>query len=306
MRRRTALLALAGLPWITRPAPAKAPALTIVGSDTLAPLCLAWLAQLQRTLPDLQLRFQASGSATAAQALIEGAADLGPMSRRLTREERQAFVDRHGHPPREVVVALDAIAAVVHPSNPLQELPLAALDGIYSSTRWCAPGPALRRWGQLGLDGDWRRAAIVSYGRNTTSGTFEQFRQQALCGGDFLPQVQQLLASAAVVHAVATQPRAIGYTGVGHVDDSVRVLPLRLADETVWPTPQAVVDERYPLSRPLLIYTLGSPGEALPPAVAAFFELVLSTTGQAMAPASGLIALPETRLASERQALGLR
>ena len=307
MRRRTLLqTALCG-PWLigaARAAPVER--LSIIGSDTLAPLCLAWLARLQADLPRLQVRFQASGSSTAAQALIEGAADFGPMSRRLTREETQAFIERHGHAPRAIVVALDAIAVVVHPDNPLRQLSLHSLDGIYSSTRWCAPAPALRRWGQLGLGGDWRRAEIVSYGRNTTSGTFEQFRQQALCAGDFRPQVQQLLASAAVVRAVSTQRRAIGYSGAGHTDDSVRTLPLMLPDGVaVAPTADAVVSERYPLSRPLLIYTLGGPDEPLRPAAAAFLQLVLSASGQALAPAAGLIPLPLERLAQQRLALGL-
>jgi phosphate transport system substrate-binding protein len=304
--RRQCLHGLVSLPWLLAGVRAAAAGnrLSVVGSDTLAPLCLAWLNQLQTRLPGLQVRFQASGSATAAQALIEGAADLGPMSRRMTADELGAFRARHGYEPTPVVVALDAIAVVVHPDNPLRQAPLAAVDAIYSTTRWCAPQESIRRWGQLGLVGEWKRSRIVPYGRNTISGTFEYFRQQALCGGDFRPDMGQMLASAAVLRAVSGQPRAIGFVGAGYLDDSVRALALiDAAGRAAGPDPAAVVDGRYALARPLLIYVVKSTEARLQPAVAAFLDLALSEVGQQQAPQAGLIALPAERLQREREKL---
>lgn len=308
IQRRQCLAGMAALPWLGLGRIAQASGeerLSVVGSDTLAPLCLAWLSLLQTRLPRLQVRFQASGSATAAQALIEGAADLGPMSRRLSADELAAFRARHGFEPTPLVVALDAIAVVVHPDNPLRELPLTALDAIYSSTRWCAPQPAIRLWGELGLAGAWARAQLVPYGRNTTSGTFEYFRQRALCSGDFRADMGQMLASAAVLRAVSAQPRAIGFVGAGYLDDSVR--PLRLIDaqgNSAGPDASAVIEGRYALARPLLIYVIQPVGAKLRPAVAAFLDLALSEAGQQQAPQAGLIPLPAERLRDERLKLG--
>jgi phosphate transport system substrate-binding protein len=304
--RRQCLHGLAGLPWLAAGVGAWAAGerLSVVGSDTLAPLSLAWLNLLQARLPGLQVRFQASGSATAAQALIEGATDLGPMSRRMSADELAAFRARHGFEPTPLVVALDAIAVVVHPDNPLQQIPLSALDAIYSSTRWCAPQPIIRRWGELGLGGPWAKARIAPYGRNTTSGTFEYFRQQALCSGDFRADMGQMLASAAVLRAVAMQPRAIGFVGAGYLDDSVRALRLvGPQGVSAYPDADAVIEGRYALARPLLIYVVKPPGTELRPAVAAFLDLALSEAGQEQVPLAGLIALPAERLQSERAKL---
>jgi phosphate transport system substrate-binding protein len=222
----------------------------------------------------------------------------------MSADELAAFRNRHGFEPTPVVVALDAIAVVVHPDNPLRQLPLGAVDAIYSQTRWCAPQKSIRHWSDLGLGEDWKRARIVPYGRNTISGTFEYFRQQALCGGDFRTDMAQMLASAAVLRAVAGQPRAIGFVGAGYLDDSVRAL--KLVDgrgQIAGPDADAVMAGRYALARPLLIYVIKRPGTALLPTVAAFLDLALSEAGQQKAPLAGLIALPSERLQRERAGL---
>ena len=305
MRRRDCLalplLALAGS------AAAKsglAGRLTATGSDTLAPLCLAWLEQLKLDHPQLSVEVQAGGSATAVKALIAGSTDLGPMSRSMSRVELDAFRRRHGFEPTPVLVALDAIAVVVHPSNPLRQISLAEIDASYSSSRWCAPRGAVEHWGDLGLVGDWQRAPLRRYGRNTASGTFEQFRRLALCGGDYRPDVGQMMASAAVARAVSRDPRAVGVLGAGSVDESVRALAVvGLDGRAAMPTAEAVADDRYALSRPLLIYLLRAPGEPLRPLVAEFLRVALSAEGQQRVPATGLIPLTVARRRAERARL---
>jgi len=278
--------------------------LTATGSDTLAPLCLAWLEQLKAAHPQLSVEMQAGGSATAVKALIEGSTDLGPMSRSMSQAELDAFRARHGFEPTPVLVALDAIAVVVHPGNPLRQISLAEIDACYSSSRWCAARPAVEHWGDLGLDGDWRDRPLRRYGRNTASGTFEQFRRLALCGGDYRPDVGQMMASAAVARAVSQDRLAIGVLSVGSVDDSVRALAVGGSDgRVVEPTANAVASSHYPLSRPLLIYLRQAPGEPLRPLVAEFLKVALSAHGQRRVPATGLIALPGWRRRAELQRL---
>lgn len=307
MRRRDCLaLALAGLAIgpVRGAESILAGRLSATGSDTLAPLCLAWLEQLKQEHPQLSVGFQAGGSATAVKALIEGSTDLGPMSRSMSEAELGAFRRRHGYEPTPVVVALDAIAVVVHPSNPLQSIELSAIDAAYSSSRWCAARPSIERWGDLGLVGPWANASLRRYGRNTASGTFEQFRRLALCGGDYRSDVGQLMASAAVARAVSRDRRAIGVLGAGSVDDSVR--PLRVVGpdgQSAGPSAEAVAAGRYALSRPLLIYISRAPGEALRPLVAEFFRVALSAQGQQRVADTGLIPLPASRRRAERERL---
>ena len=270
----------------------------------MAPLCLAWLEQLKGEHPQLSVEFQAGGSATAVKALIEGSTDLGPMSRSMSRSELEAFRSRHGFEPTPVLVALDAIAVVVHPSNPLQQIELSAIDAAYSSSRWCAARPTVEHWGDLGLIGSWAKAPLRRYGRNTASGTFEQFRRLALCAGDYRSDVGQLMASAAVARAVSADPWAIGVLGTGSVDDSVRPLQIIAADgQIAGPTPMAVASGSYALSRPLLIYISRAPGEPLRPLVAEFFRVALSAQGQRRVADTGLIPLTAARRRAERAEL---
>lgn len=307
--RRRWLQVLAGsvaLPWLSVWSAQNrlAGRLTAAGSDTLAPLCLAWMEQLQDAHPQLSVEFQAGGSSTAVKALIEGSTDLGPMSRSMSQAELAAFRDRHGFEPTPVLVALDAIAVVVHPHNPLRRISLAEIDASYSTTRWCAPQEAIERWGQLGLGDDWINAPLRRYGRNTASGTFEHFRRLALCGGDYRTDVGQMMASAAVARVVSRDPLAIGVLGAGSVDDSVRALAVVGEDGlSAGPTAAAVSSGRYALSRPLWISLRRAPGEALRPLVAEFLALALSAKGQQRVSQIGLIPLPAARRRAERARL---
>ncbi len=309
LNRRRWLQLLAGaaaVPWLSALSAQNrlAGRLTAAGSDTLAPLCLAWMEQLQDAHPQLSVEFQAGGSSTAVKALIEGSTDLGPMSRSMSQAELAAFRDRHGFEPTPVLVALDAIAVVVHPRNPLRRISLAEIDASYSSSRWCAPRPSIERWGQLGLSNEWADAPLRRYGRNTASGTFEHFRRLALCGGDYRPDVGQMMASAAVARVVSRDRLAIGVLGAGSVDDSVRALAV-VGDDglSAGPTPAAVASGRYALSRPLWIYLRRAPGEALRPLVSEFLALALSPAGQQRVAQTGLIPLPAARRRAERARL---
>lgn len=275
-----------------------------VGSDTMAGLMLRWGEALTRQHPGIRLQLQASGSASAPPALVAGTTRLGPMSRPMNEAERRAFIERHGYPPRELVVARDALVVVVHRHNPLESLGARELDAIFSDSRRCGAREGIQRWRQLGLDGPEGRIRL--HGRNAASGTQALFRRVALCGGHFRPEINEHPGSAAVVAAVAEDPRAIGYAGLNHLTPGVKALARRDAEGARhFPDPEAVRRGDYALSRDLYLYLNLPPGESLPAAERAFLDLVLSPAGQAIVEELGFVALPETRRQRQRQGLAL-
>ena len=112
-------------------------ALTIVGSDTISALVLRWSDTFRQHHPDVRVQIQAPGSASAPIALLEGAADIGMMSRTMSADEAETFRRRFGYPPTRVAVAHDAIVVFVNPGNPLKTITRRQLDAIYSSTLRC-------------------------------------------------------------------------------------------------------------------------------------------------------------------------
>ncbi|MCK2184984.1 phosphate ABC transporter substrate-binding protein [Halomonas getboli] len=278
--------------------------LDTIGSDTMAGLMLRWGELLGERYPGLRVQLRAVGSASAPPALTAGTTLLGPMSRPMTADERQAFIDRHGYPPREVVVARDALVVVVNRHNPLPSLSQREFDAIFSESRRCGATEGIRRWQQLGLESP--VGPIVLHGRNAVSGTHGLFRREGLCNGSFRPEVNEHPGSAAVVESVADDPLAIGYAGLNHLTPGVRAVPLRDADGRVHePTPQEVRSDAYPLARDLRIYVNQPPGSSLPDAERAFLDLVFSVEGQAIVEELGFVSLPAATLVRQRRILGL-
>ena len=112
--------------------------LTSVGSDTMSVLVTLWAAQFHAQHPGVHVQVQAAGSASAPAALLEGAADIGSMSRPMSEAELAAFRARYGYAPLRVTVAHDAIAIFVNPDNPARRITLAQIDAIWSQDRRCA------------------------------------------------------------------------------------------------------------------------------------------------------------------------
>src|SRR5690554_3595372 len=155
--------------------------LSSVGSDTLANLMTLWAEEYKRLYPNVNIQVQAAGSSTAPPALTEGTSNLGPMSRPMKDGEIQAFEQKHGYRPLEIPVAIDALAVFVNKDNPIRGLTLPQVDAIFSSTRRCGHPEDVTRWGQLGLTGAWEARSIQLYGRNSVSGTYGYFKENALC-----------------------------------------------------------------------------------------------------------------------------
>ena len=273
-----------------------------VGSDTMAGLMLRWGETLTSRYPEVKLQFQASGSASAPTALMAGTTRLGPMSRPMSTEERDNFIERYGYPPLELKVARDALIVVVHRHNPLRALTRQQVDAIFSTSRACGAEASIRRWDQLSATRDWSFGSIALHGRNLASGTHGLFQERALCGGLFRNDISEHPGSSAVVAAVGESANAMGYAGFNHLTPAVRALSLYDDDGiAITPDEAAIQNGDYPLSRYLYLYVNLPPGASLPPAEQALLTLIMSDEGQQIARASGFVPLTPSVLDAQQR-----
>lgn len=271
-----------------------------VGSDTLNNLMTLWAEDYNKFYPNVNVQIQGAGSSTAPPALTEGTANFGPMSRMMKDQEIQAFEKKYGYKPTAVGVAIDALAVFVNKDNPIKSLSIAQVDGIFSATRKCG-GKDAKRWGDVGLTGDWASKPIQIYGRNSVSGTYGYFKENALCKGDFKNTVGEQPGSASVVQSVAGSLNAIGYSGIGYKTAGVRALPLSKKDggEIEEASEENALSGKYPLARILYVYVNKAPNKPLAPMEIEFFKMVLSKQGQNTVVKDGYIPLPSALAAKE-------
>jgi len=282
--------------------------LSSVGSDTLANLMTLWAEAYKKQYPSVNIQIQAAGSSTAPPALTEGTANLGPMSRKMKDGELSAFEQKHGYKPTAIPVAVDALAIFVHKDNPIKGLTMQQVDAIFSSTRLCGAKADAKTWGAVGVTGDLTNKPIQLFGRNSVSGTYGYFKEEALCKGDFKANVNEQPGSASVVSSISSSLNGIGYSGIGYKTSSVRTVPLAKKDggEFVEDNETNALNGTYPLSRFLYIYVNKAPNKPLAPLEAEFVKLVLSRQGQEVVMKDGYIPLPSRVVSKALADLGLQ
>ena len=281
--------------------------LSSIGSDTLNNLMTLWAEEFAKIYPNVNIQIQGAGSSTAPPALTEGTANFGPMSRLMRSSEIQAFEDRFGYPPTVVGTGIDTIAVIVNKDNPIQCMSVPEVDAVFSVGRRCGAPGDITRWGQLGLEGAWANRDFTLYSRNAVSGTYGFFKDNALCGGDFKPGINEQPGSASVVQGVTESLNGIGYSGIGYMTSGVKPVALkREADgECVEANAENAVSGAYPLSRLLYVYVNKPPQQPLQPLEREFFRLVLSKRGQEVVLRDGYIPLPASVAMRIREQLGL-
>lgn len=269
--------------------------LVSIGSDTLGSLSSQWAERLTTAHPRVLMQVRAVGSGAAPTALIQGAADIGPMSRPMSGDESKSFQRSYGYPPTAIPVAVDELAVFVHRDNPLESVTLPQLDAIFSVTRRCGYAGEIRDWASLGLAEPWADRGISVYGRSAASGTYSVFRRQVLCGGDFAPRLNRLVGSSAIVRAVAMDLQGIGYSSAGYVNANVKRLRVLESDGVA----------EVSLSRRLFVYINQPPGETLTPLMSAFLNTVFSVQGQRDVVSAGYSPLSRDQLSLLRADFGL-
>ena len=280
--------------------------LSSVVSDSLANLMTLWAENYKQSYPNVNIQIQAAGSSTAPPALTEGTANLGPMSRAMKDSEIQAFEQKYGYKPTAVPVAIDALAVFVHKDNPIKQLTMQQVDAIFSSTRLCGEAKDLKTWGDIGLTGEWAAKPVQLFGRNSVSGTYGYFKEEALCKGDFKSNVNEQPGSASVVQSISSTVNAIGYSGIGYRTASVRAVPLvNKQGEVEEANEDNALSGKYPLARFFYIYVNKAPNKPLSPLDAEFLKLILSKQGQDVVVKDGYIPLPAKVVENTRTELGM-
>ncbi|MCW1935410.1 MULTISPECIES: PstS family phosphate ABC transporter substrate-binding protein [Pseudomonas] len=280
--------------------------LSSVGSDSLANLMTLWAEEFKKNYPNVNIQIQAAGSSTAPPALTEGTANMGPMSRPMKDSEIQAFEEKYGYKPTAVPVAIDALAVFVHKDNPIKSLSIEQVDAIFSSTRLCGNDKDIKTWGDLGLTGEWANKPLQLFGRNSVSGTYGYFKEEALCKGDFKSNVNEQPGSASVVQSISSTLNAIGYSGIGYRTSSVRAVPLsKKGGEAFEASEENALAGKFPLARFFYVYVNKAPNQPLSPLDAEFIKLVLSKQGQDVVMKDGYIPLPSKVAEKAMKELGL-
>jgi phosphate transport system substrate-binding protein len=222
------------------------------------------------------IEVKAHGSGTAFAALFEGHADIGMSSRPVQPKELMAGPDWIGqldHSAQEVVLALDGLAVIVHPTSVLTRLSKSQVRDIFSGR--------LRNWSQVGGS----PGLIALHARDDKSGTWDSFRSMVLGNVPLSALARRYESTVELAEAVAADPLAIGFVGLVGVDERVRALAISDGGEAVAPSEREVAVEDYPLSRRLYLYLPKSPT----PLARDFVAFALSDRGQEIVAEAGFV-----------------
>jgi len=276
-----------------------------IGSDTLNNLMTLWAEGFRKQYPNVKIQIEGKGSSTAPPALIEGTAQLGPMSRKMKGKEIDAFEAKFGYKPTAFPVAVDALAVYVNKDNPIQGLTIEQVDAVFSKTRRKGYKENITSWGQLGLSGLFANTPVSIYGRNSASGTYGFFKKTVLENGDYKDEVKEQPGSASVVQGVTEDQAGIGYSGIGYLTSGVRALPLSMkaGQPFVEPTYENATSGAYPLSRYLLVYVNKAPNQPLSPIVREFLKYVYSREGQRVVIKDGYFPMSEQIISKQSELL---
>ncbi len=268
--------------------------LNSIGSDTLNNLMTLWAEGFRKNYPNVNIQIEGKGSSTAPPALIEGTAQVGPMSRAMKKSEIEAFEKKYGYKPTRIGVALDSLAVYVNKDNPVESLTLPEVDAMFSRTGKGGYGQDIVTWGQVGLTNSWANRPISLYGRNSASGTYGYFKDNALFKGDYKDIVKEQPGSASVVLSVTEDLGGIGYSGIGYKTSGVKAISLatKSGEKAYDPSYENVLSGKYPLGRMLYIYVAKKPNEPLPKLVDEFIKYALSAEGQKVVVKDGYLPLP--------------
>lgn len=255
------------------------------GSDTMLNLALAWAEDYAQVDPSTSIVVTGGGSGTGIAGLLNETVDIANASRALKADEI-GQAEAAGFTPVPRTVAVDALAVIVNPANPVERLTIAQLADIFTGR--------VNNWSELGG----RDAKIVRVSRETNSGTHVYFLEEVVRQGQkdnkdiFAPDTLLMPSSVGITSEVRRNPNAIGYDGLGYVDPAHEKM-LALAEAADGPyVPPAVgsaADGSYPLARPLYMITAGAPSGP----ANAYLDWILSPDGQAIVSRLGFVPAPK-------------
>jgi phosphate transport system substrate-binding protein len=248
----------------------------IKGSDTVLPLSQKEAENYMKEHPSQTVVVTGGGSGVGLSALIEGTTDIAQSSRKIKFDERQK-IQAGGQTIQEVIIAYDALVIIVHPQNRVANLTREQLEGIFTGK--------ITNWKEVGGDD----LKIVPYSRETSSGTYEFFKESVLKNRNYKSGILSMPATGAIVQSVSQTRGAIGYIGLAYINKHVKAIHVSYDKGKTFTAPSIVAAKngKYPVVRPLLYYYLTKSEKQVRP----FINYVLSPEGQKTVSATGFIPL---------------
>lgn len=256
--------------------------LRVEGSDTMVNIAQAWAERYHQRRGDVSVQVLGGGSGVGVASLIEGRCDMANSSRKMKPDEIRQVTEQRGKPPVEHVVGYDALAIFVHRDNPLESIAIDQLAEIYGE------GGNVNKWAQLGVADGPFCGRIIRVNRQNSSGTYSYFREVVLGKHrDFALGSVDANGSKDAVALISHTPKAIGYSGMGYRAPGAKMLPVskKQGEPAVAPTVENARARRYPITRPLLIYTVGEPSGPLRD----YLDWIVSPAGQEVVMALGYV-----------------
>lgn len=245
----------------------------IKGSDTLLPLTQKEAENYIKKNPRANVMVTGGGSGVGISALVEGTTDIAMASRKMKLDEKMKM-QQAGKAVVEKIVAYDALAVVVNPKNAVSQLTREQLEAIFTGK--------ITNWKQVG-GADLK---IVVYSRETSSGTYEFFKEAILKNKNYMASVLSMPATGAIIQSVGQTPGAIGYVGLAYLNKNVKALKVSYDGKTfVEPTFANAKNKSYPVVRPLFYYYAKSDEGKVKP----FVDYFMSAEGQALVKQVGYI-----------------
>ncbi|RJP90145.1 MAG: phosphate ABC transporter substrate-binding protein [Desulfobacteraceae bacterium] len=252
------------------------------GSDTLVNVAQAWAEAYKKVAPTVDVEVSGGGSGVGIAALVKGTIDIASASRNIKPQEMETAKRNTGKDTKDFTVGYDALAVYVHKDNPLNEISIDQLAAIF------AEGGTVTKWSQMGVtipgvsDDE-----IVRISRQSSSGTYEFFREHVLNKQDFKLGSRDMNGSKEVVELISNTKTAIGYSGMGYATPSVKMLCIspKPGEPACPPTIENTLTKKYALARSLHLYTLGDPEGA----VKQYIDWILSVPGQKILEENGYV-----------------
>jgi len=237
----------------------------IKGSDTCLPLSQQEAESFMKAKSGTSVTVTGGGSGVGIAALIEGTTDIAQSSRKIKFDERQKMQEG-GKTAKEVIIAYDALAIVVHPQNKVSNLTREQLEGIFTGK--------IKNWKEVGGDD----LAVIPYARETSSGTYEFIKEYVLLNRNYMNGIMSMPATGAIIQSVSQTKGAIGYVGLAYLNPNVKAIHISYDKGKTYIEPSAAnaKNETYPIVRPLYYY-YSSKSESI---VKPFIDFVLSNEGQ--------------------------
>jgi phosphate transport system substrate-binding protein len=237
---------------------------TVKGSDTMVILSQKWAELYMKKNPGTSIQVTGGGSGVGLAALINGSTDIANSSRPIKPAEMEKLKARYSTLGVQIPCAKDGLTVFINKTNPVSELTIKQIGKIFSGE--------ITNWKQVGGPD----APIKLYGRESSSGTFEFFKDHVV-KTDFDPSLQSLPGTAAIVNAVKKDKNSIGYGGAAYAE-GVKDCKVKKDDKSagVLPTAATVKNNTYPITRYLYMYLKSKPtGDTK-----AFIDWILSPEGQ--------------------------